>query len=130
MTHHVTTILSIDEMLPAIAQEAIGISCRTDDENMVKYLASLNHEDTRLAVYCERAFLATLDGSCRQPIAGLAYKSESGSCVLKGLITSPDGTTVLETSREGAFSYDDMVALGKDACEELKKRAGPEFFDW
>ncbi|CAM6129804.1 unnamed protein product [Calypogeia fissa] len=130
MTQHITTILSIDEMLPAIAQGAIGIACRTDDEKMVKYLATLNHEDTRLAVSCERAFLATLDGSCRTPIAGLAYKSESGSCVFKGLIASPDGTRVLETSREGAFSYDDMVALGKDAGEELKKRAGPEFFDW
>lgn len=130
MTEHITTILPIDEMLPAIAQGAIGIACRTEDEKMVKYLASLNHEDTRLAVSCERAFLATLDGSCRTPIAGLAYRNESGSCIFKGLVASPDGTRVLETSREGAFSYDDMVALGIDAGEELKKRAGPDFFDW
>lgn len=130
MTEHVTTILSIDEMLPAIAQGAIGIACRTDDEEMLKYLASLNHEETRLAVSCERAFLTTLDGSCRTPIAGLAYRSESGSCIFKGLVASVDGTRVLETSREGPFKYDDMVALGIDAGEELKKRAGPDFFDW
>lgn len=37
---------------------------------------------------------------------------------------------VLETSREGSFSYDDMMALGKDAGEELIQRAGPNFFSW
>lgn len=56
------------------------------------YLASLNHEETRLAVACERAFLLTLDGSCRTPIAGYASKDEDGNCVFKGLVASPDGT--------------------------------------
>ena len=35
MTEHVTTILSTEEMLPAIAQGAIGIACRTGDSTMV-----------------------------------------------------------------------------------------------
>lgn len=55
------------------------------------YLASLNHEETRLAVACERAFLETLDGSCRTPIAGYARKDENGDCIFKGLVASPDG---------------------------------------
>lgn len=45
--------------------------CRTDDEPAQQYLAKLNHEDTRVAVVTERAFLAALDGSCRTPIAGV-----------------------------------------------------------
>jgi hypothetical protein len=45
-------------------------SLRTDDEPSRKFLAQLNHEDTRVAVVTERAFLAALDGSCRTPIAG------------------------------------------------------------
>jgi hydroxymethylbilane synthase len=57
----------------------------------VNYLASLNHEETRLAVACERAFLETLDGSCRTPIAGYARKDENGDCIFKGLVASPDG---------------------------------------
>lgn len=55
---------------PVMMQGAIGIACRTDDTPMQKYLAGLNHEETRVAVVCERAFLAALDGSCRTPIAG------------------------------------------------------------
>ena len=57
-------------MLPAVAQGAIGIACRTDDDNAKELLGELNHEDTRIAVECERAFLTALDGSCRTPIDG------------------------------------------------------------
>lgn len=56
------------------------------------YIAKLNHEETRLAVACERAFLLTLDGSCRTPIAGYACRTEDGNCLFRGLVASPDGT--------------------------------------
>nr|BAD94270.1 hydroxymethylbilane synthase [Arabidopsis thaliana] len=128
MTENVASILSLDEMLPAVAQGAIGIACRTDDDKMATYLASLNHEETRLAISCERAFLETLDGSCRTPIAGYASKDEEGNCIFRGLVASPDGTKVLETSRKGPYVYEDMVKMGKDAGQELLSRAGPGFF--
>ncbi|KAG5377170.1 hypothetical protein IGI04_041766 [Brassica rapa subsp. trilocularis] len=128
MTENVASILSLDEMLPAVAQGAIGIACRTDDDKMASYLASLNHEETRLAVACERAFLETLDGSCRTPIAGYAAKDEEGNCYFRGLVASPDGTKVLETSRKGPYVFEDMVKMGKDAGQELLSRAGPGFF--
>lgn len=70
MTEHITEILSIEDMLPAVSQGAIGIACRTDDASSRSLLAKLNHEETRVAIVCERAFLAALDGSCRTPIAG------------------------------------------------------------
>jgi porphobilinogen deaminase len=60
-------------------QGAIGIACRDGDSKAAAFLASLNHEDTRLAVVCERAFLTALDGSCRTPIAGLAQKNAGTS---------------------------------------------------
>ncbi|KAG6416349.1 hypothetical protein SASPL_123777 [Salvia splendens] len=107
----------------------IGIACRSDDEKMATYLAALNHEDTRLAVACERAFLEKLDGSCRTPIAGYACRDEDGNCLFRGLVASPDGIQVLETSRRGPYAFDDMVKMGKDAGEELLSRASPNFFD-
>lgn len=130
MTEHITAILSTEEMLPAIAQGAIGIACRTGDEKMERYLGSLNHDETRLAVSCERAFLETLDGSCRTPIAGYAFRDADGNCNFRGLIASPDGTRVMEIQRKGRYQYDDMVSMGKDAGQELLQRAGPGFFDW
>ncbi|XP_057853479.1 porphobilinogen deaminase, chloroplastic [Cryptomeria japonica] len=130
MTQHVTCALSTDEMLPAIAQGAIGIACRNNDEKMANYIASLNDEETRLAVACERAFLTTLDGSCRTPIAGYAFYDKDGCCSFRGLVASPDGTRVLETSRKGPYVYEDMVSMGIDAGKELLEKAGPSFFNW
>ncbi|XP_027061577.1 porphobilinogen deaminase, chloroplastic [Coffea arabica] len=129
MTENVTSILSMDDMLPAVAQGAIGIACRSDDEKMAGFIASLNHDETRLAVACERAFLETLDGSCRTPIAGYASRDEDGNCLFRGLVASPDGTRVLETSRKGSYTFEEMVAMGKDAGKELLSKAGPGFFD-
>lgn len=75
-------------------QGAVGIACREDDEGSLGYLAALNHEETRIAVVCERAFLEALDGSCRTPIAGYA-RNEGGKLKFDGLVASPDGKTVL-----------------------------------
>lgn len=128
MSQNVTSILPIEHMLPAVAQGAIGIACRSDDERMASYIASLDHEETRLAVVCERAFLKTLDGSCRTPIAGYAHRGKDGDCIFEGLVASPDGTRVLETSRKGLYTFDDMVRMGVDAGKELLSQAGPGFF--
>ncbi|KZV15616.1 porphobilinogen deaminase, chloroplastic-like [Dorcoceras hygrometricum] len=129
MTENVTSVLSIDDMLPAVAQGAIGIACRSDDLKMIKYLASLNHEDTRLSISCERAFLEKLEGSCRTPIAGYACRDEDGNCIFRALVASPDGTRVLETFRKGPYAFEDMIKMGVDAGEELLSRAGPGFFN-
>ena len=83
----------------ALVQGAIGIACREGDSAAENLLAELNHEDTRLAVLCERAFLTALDGSCRTPIAGLAQRNASGGLSFRGLIASPDGAKIFETTR-------------------------------
>ena len=82
-----------------LMQGAIGIARREDDSAVAEYLARLNHEDTRLAVVAERAFLLALDGSCRTPIAGYARKNSSGGMSFDGLVASVDGKKVLRTSR-------------------------------
>ncbi|GJN19086.1 hypothetical protein PR202_gb06324 [Eleusine coracana subsp. coracana] len=113
------------QLLPKV----LLVGCRSNDEKMLEYLSSLNHEDTRLAVACEREFLSVLDGNCRTPIAAYAYRDKDGNCLFRGLLASPDGSIVYETSRSGPYSFDDMVAMGKDAGHELKAKAGPGFYD-
>ena len=61
-------MITWEEMLPAVAQGAIGIQCRSDDTQALKYLAGLNHADTKLAVDCERAFLKELGKTLLQII--------------------------------------------------------------
>eukprot|EP00898_Chlorokybus_atmophyticus_P000190 jgi/Chlat1/1171/Chrsp113S01637 len=129
LTEHITSILSIDDMLPAVAQGAIGIACRTEDDRSLSYINSLNHEETRIAVDAERAFLATLDGSCRTPIAGLAQRVND-RCVFRGLVASPDGKKVHEITKESVWGAEDAMKLCQEAGKELLSIAGPGFFDW
>ena len=129
MTEHITAVLEWDEMLPAVAQGAIGIQCREGDDKITRFLDALNCPNTKVAVDCERAFLAALDGNCRTPIAGQAKLQDDGKLYFEGLIAKVDGTTVYRTSRVG--SPDDAVKLGSEAGEELKEKVGgdsAEFF--
>lgn len=119
-------ILSIDDMLPAVAQGAIGIECRADDRRMRDLLAPLNHLATSQCVAAERALLAALDGSCRTPIAGYASMEADGGLYLRGLVATPDGVALHRAERRGAAA--DAVAMGQDAGDELRAAIGPAFF--
>ena len=121
-----TSVLDWEEMLPAVAQGAIGIQCRSDDERSLKYIQALNHPATKACVDCERAFLEALDGNCKTPIAGQA-RIIDGKIVFRGLIAMPDGTEKYETQAEGAV--DDAKDIGFKAGQELKERAGDKFFE-
>eukprot|EP00210_Caulerpa_lentillifera_P005280 g5044.t1 len=129
MMEHATKVLEIDEMVPAVAQGAIGIACRQGDDSMMEFLQSLNHEETRVAILCERAFLTALDGSCRTPIAGHCKKSEKGDLTFHGLVASPDGMRVLQTKRDGSFDPEEAERIGDEAGNQLKSEAGPNFFN-
>ena len=121
---HATSILSTEEMLPAVAQGAIGVTCRFEDETARAMLEALNDAAAAKAVACERAFLARLDGSCKTPIAGLA-EIENGRMRFRGLILTPDGSEWYETERIDAA--DRAESIGTDAGEALLARAGPDF---
>ncbi|MDB5363006.1 MAG: hydroxymethylbilane synthase [Rhodospirillales bacterium] len=123
----ITQILPPDVMLPAVAQGAIGIERRTDDARVAAYLRPLDHAATRIRVAAERALLATLDGSCKTPIAALAELDAAGTLHLRCLIVSPDGKVAHAARRSGAPA--DAEALGRDAGQELRRRAGDGFFD-
>ena len=72
LSQHITAAMPTDVMLPAVAQGAIGIEIRADDDATAQLIAPLNDAATALCVTAERAYLAQLEGSCRTPIAGYA----------------------------------------------------------
>jgi hydroxymethylbilane synthase len=121
---HATSILSTEEMLPAVAQGAIGVTCRTDDEPTRTLLDALNDATSATAVSCERAFLARLDGSCKTPIAGHA-KIENGLMHFRGMILAPDGSAWFETEQTDAAGR--AESIGWEAGEALLQRAGRTF---
>ncbi len=125
LAERATAVLPEDEFLPAVAQGAIGITCRDGDEAAHDVLAPLNHQESHIRVIAERAFLRVLDGSCRTPIAALA-RLDGDALSFQGLILRPDGSEGFETVRSGAAV--DAEAMGRDAGDELLRQAGPGFF--
>ena len=121
LSQHITTIMSMDEMLPAVAQGAIGIEIKTDNNRMRSLLEVINHSDSFEAVSCERAFLAVLEGSCRTPIAGHAVL-DGTNILFRGHALTLDGQAVFEHSATG--SKQDAVAIGREAGERVKHAGG------
>lgn len=126
LTAAAAAVLTPEEMLPAVGQGAIGVTCRSGDARARAFAAALDDAATARRIAAERAMLGVLDGSCRTPIAGYAEIDDAGILGLRALIARPDGSELLTTARTGAA--DDAEAMGRDAGEELRRRAGPGFF--
>lgn len=119
------SVIDPEEMLPAIAQGAIGVERRVNDTNTAALLEPIHDVATGQRLACERAFLAGLDGSCETPIAGLAILDGS-TLSFKGEILRPDGSEVLEES--GECPIVDGAALGDELAKRLRERAPKGFF--
>lgn len=121
----ITRPMQLDEMLPAVAQGAIGIEIRDGDSATMELLQPLRHLETEITVGAERGFLIELDGSCRTPLA--AHATLNGDTVsLKVMALTKDGENQFETSRVGPAK--DGEAMGRDAGIEIAKMAGGKLF--
>ncbi len=118
-------VLPTEEWLPSLAQGAVGIELRADDGFAASAVHPLNHEASAMALACERAFQAALDGSCRTPIAGLAAWHGS-RLSFRGEVIAPDGSDAVGTNFD--FTNDgksDVSRAGREAGEMLKPQAAP-----
>lgn len=118
------TSIAPEDMLPAVAQGAIGIERRGADTRAAEMLGAICDTPTLQRLAAERAFLEALDGSCQTPIAGLAELS-NGTLRLRGEILRTDGSESVDGSVEGLI--EDGPAMGHALATELLDRAGPGF---
>ena len=109
---------SIDEMIPAVGQGALGIETRKG-EDIDYLLESVNDEECALAVKAERAFMLKLDGSCSTPLAAHAL-IEGNSLVIHGMWAADGNAKVERAYIEGNKSEGE--ALGQKLAEILLDR--------
>lgn len=122
---HVARAIEVADMLPAVAQGAIGVERRLDDPRAEAMLNAIHHRPTGVQLAAERAFLTRLDGSCETPIAGLAVL-EDDQLWLRGEILRPDGGRVIKGEVRGPQTQ--AAALGTGLAMELLAQAGEGFF--
>lgn len=119
------TAIETDDMLPAVAQGAIGIERHVENTRIGEMLSAIHHVETGQRLAAERAFLAALDGSCQTPIAGLA-EIEGDVLTLRGEILRLDGSEALADVISGPIA--EGAYMGRALAARLLKRAGQGFF--
>jgi hydroxymethylbilane synthase len=125
MNHVPRNAVAPEDMLPAVAQGAIGIERRGDDSRAAAMLEAIHDGPTGQRLAAERTFLAHLDGSCETPIGSLA-ELDGGSMRLRGEILRIDGTEVYSDDVSGAI--EDGPEMGRAMAAKLLAQAGPNFF--
>jgi hydroxymethylbilane synthase len=116
----VTEVLDPIQVLPAPAQGALAVECRSDDEQTRAVLASLDDAETRAAVTAERALLAALEAGCSAPVGALADVAEGDDgpeVFLRGSVTALDGSDAVRLSATGPTT--DADGVGRRLAAEL-----------
>ena len=119
LAHRATTILEIEDFLPAVGQGAIAVTARTNDTATLRELGPILDAETGHALAAERAFLGVLDGSCRTPIAGHA-RTVSGELDFRGMVLRADGSESFEVRASGTVA--DAQRIGAEAGRDLLGR--------
>ena len=116
----VTEVLDPIQVLPAPAQGALAIECRSSDDDAIAVVAAMNSADTATAVTAERALLAALEAGCSAPVGALAEVVEGDAeleVFLRGSVTAIDGSSAVRLSETGAST--DADGVGRRLAAEL-----------
>jgi hydroxymethylbilane synthase len=126
---HATGVIATDDMPPAPCQGALAITCRQDDAASRRLLENINVTSLQIATAAERAFLATLDGSCRTPIAALAT-IRSDEIFFLGEVLTPDGKHRWRRTASASLADAPMrvaQTLGERLGAEIREEAGAAY---
>ena len=121
----ITESLEPVQMVPAPAQGALAVECRSGDDGLVELLGALDDPDTRAAVTAERTLLAELEAGCSAPVGAIAEVVESidddgrvfEELSLRACVAAADGSDVIRVS--GIGSPDRAAELGLSVAAEL-----------
>ncbi len=118
-TAAITQILRPEVMLPAPAQGALAVECRSADIDTAWYgpaLRELDSRATRAAVAAERSLLATLEAGCIAPVGAHAVV-RGGTLALDGVVLAVDGSDQIRSGTAGPAG--EAVELGRNLAQHL-----------
>ncbi len=115
------------QVLPAPAQGALAVECRTSDARTRELLGRLEDPVVRACVVAERSTLAALEAGCSAPVAAYAEVAEGEAgpeLFLRASVTAIDGSDAVRGSASGP--PDRAAALGRALATELLDRGAAE----
>jgi hydroxymethylbilane synthase len=118
LQQHISELLLPDDFPPAVSQGVIGVCCRSDDVEALRWLRPLDDQAARIATTAERALLRRLEGGCQVPLGALGT-SIGGTLHLYAGVCALDGSELLTASGESESTSAKAVALGQRIGDEL-----------
>jgi hydroxymethylbilane synthase len=115
----IAELIDPDIVLPQVAQGALAVECREDDESTRALLGAIEHDESRLAVDAERAWLRGIGSGCDLPVGAYATV-RAETITLTAVLGSLDGRVLLRTRGEGR----DANELGGRLARDLLDGAG------
>ncbi|MBI5476769.1 MAG: hydroxymethylbilane synthase [Ignavibacteriales bacterium] len=122
----ITQMISIDKILPAVGQGALGIEIREQDKKIEELIKPLNNFSTSYCVLAERSFLRMLEGGCQVPIGAYA-QIEDNQLHIQGMIGSLDGKKILRGSANGPAEQCEKI--GAELAKTLSDCGGKEILE-
>ena len=123
LADRIAHLLDPEWMLPAVGQGAIGLECRTDDDESQYLAEGVNDPETWARITAERAMLAALGGGCLVPI-GATSTADDGALILRGMVLTPDGRRCISATHRGVTSA--PLALGQELAAMLLDEGAAE----
>jgi hydroxymethylbilane synthase len=123
----ITETLDPLQVLPAPAQGALAVECRSSDARTRELVGRLEDPSARACVQAERSTLAALEAGCSAPVAAYAEVAEGDAgpeLFLRASVTAIDGSDAVRGSISGPLP--DAVALGRALATELLDRGAAE----
>ena len=112
--------------LHAVGQGALGIECKSDNDDVLKIIQVLTHEETSKRCLAERSFLRELEGGCQVPI-GVNSGIKNNQIFLTGMVASIDGKKLIKDQSIGPSK--DPERIGKDLANKLKMQGAEKILE-
>jgi hydroxymethylbilane synthase len=126
MQDRIHQLLPAEISLHAVGQGALGIECRSGDEDVLAVLKVLEHQPTAQRCYAERAFLRSLEGGCQVPI-GVNSRIEGDTLTLDGIVASIDGQRLVRDRVTGSPA--DAENIGQELAQRVRAQGAQEILD-
>ena len=113
-------------MFPAVGQGALGIECRSDDQDMLLAVAEISDKVAYSAVSAERQLLAALRAGCQAPL-GVVTNCKEDQLTLEAVVLSPNGGERLYALSTG--NIDGPERLGHEVADDLIQQGAERLID-
>ena len=108
--------LSPEIFIPAVCQGALGITVRTDDNDLIEFMTKLEDLPTKIACKAERAFLSELNAGCQVPAGAYSIVNiEKKKYEIYGFVSSTDGSQFIKLHKT------EYIDNAKNCAVELAK---------